>query len=134
MNSKEIIFVLIGVVIIIFGYYTFISPQGSPASEDRQPLNSTFAIEQIKSLGNITKIEAVTGTLVEMDKENLMLRTGESILTIKKSSVTEYFEHSNEISTNIRDNELKQNDEATIVVAVDGSTDEMIALSVVVTR
>ena len=134
MKDKAIVSVIIGVVIILFGYYTFISPQGSPASEDRQPLNSTFAIEQIKSLGNITKIEAVTGTLVEVNNENLMLLTGEGILTIKKSAITNYFVHSEEINTSISDNELRENDQATIVIAVDESTDEMTALSVVVTR
>ena len=111
MKGKIIVSVFFVVLIAIFAYYYIASPQIS-----KEP---SQALEVIAGK-DVRELRAFTGTIAEISNENLLLRTNGDILTI-------------EISAAIDRNNLKQNKQATVVVAV-GSNNKMTALSVSVVR
>ena len=128
MNGKIVVSVLFVVIVGIFAYYSTTLSQTSSSGANQISREAEQAIE------NATEIKAVTGTIVEIGNENLMLRTNDGILTIKKSDATKiYVTLDNGISSRIDENELQQNDQTTIVVGV-GINNEMTALSITVLR
>ena len=127
MNGKVIISVFIVVIIAVFAYYYTTLPQTSSSVTNEISREAQQAIEDTHEL------KIVTGTIVEISNEDLMIRTDEGILTIKKSEATKYAVLSNDVNTQMHENELQQNDEATIVVGVN-SENEMTAISVSVVR
>ena len=125
MYGKPVIYIFFVILIVIFAYYILVLwPQSFVNPIDQKAK---------QALGDATGLRAVTGTLDEISSENLIFRTDEGILTIKKSTTTKYAALSNNINTEIDKNELQQNEQATVVVGVD-SKNEMNALSVDVVR
>ena len=109
--------VIAAIIVTVFAYYYYFIPlQPNP-----------------EALNDATELKVVTGTLVEISGEDLMLRTDEGILTIKKSEKTKYTALGKRASTQINENELQQNEKATIVVSIN-IENEMTALSVNVQR
>ncbi len=127
MNGKIVVSVLFVVIVGIFAYYSTTLSQTSSSGANQISREAEQAIE------NATEIKAVTGTIVEIGNENLMLRTNDGILTIKKSVATRYVASINNVQTAIDENELKQDEQVTIIVGVD-SNNKMRALSVIVAR
>lgn len=133
MKDKKSIYVIIGILILILAYNLFISPKNLEAPQNIATADSIALSDQLASLG-ITKTEVVTGTLVEMNSNNLIIQTSNGISTLKKSDVTRYFVISDGISTPVDENKLQLNDMATIIVGVHDTTNEMTAIRLRVER
>ena len=128
MNGKLVVFVFLVVIIVLFAYYYPNLPQTSSAAANQ--INK----EAEQALGNATEIKGVTGTLVEIGNENLMIRTADGVLTIKKSAATKYVELVDGSLTAIDERELRENDEVAVAFGVDAAANEAAALSVSVLR
>ena len=127
MHGKTFVYVFIAALIAIFAYHYTTLPQTSSS------VTNEISKEAQQALEGTAEIRAVTGTLAEMNNENIMVNTDEGILTIKKSEATKYTALDNGISTQIEESQLLVNDQLTLVVGVN-SENEITALSVSVVR
>ena len=128
MHGKTAVFVVIAVIIAIFAYYYFALPQSSSSSEISSP--DLFA----ESLEGVTLVKTVSGRIVGMNEEFIMLNTSEGILRLKKLEAARYLASSNGKTEPIGEKGFKRNSQASIIVGVDESTREMTALTVYIFR
>lgn len=127
MKDKKVIFFVIIGLVILFLAYTLYTPKTTTT-----PIPTGLS-NQLTSLG-ITKTEVVTGTLVDMNDKNLIIQTSNGISILKKSDLTRYFVNSDGINTPIDENDLQLNSRLSIVIGLDESTNEKIALRLIVER
>ena len=127
MHGKKAVYVFIVVIIAIFAYYYSTLPQSSSPE-----INSPDDLAEL--LEGVTLYKTVTGTIVGMNKEVIMLSTSEGVLRLKKMEATRYLVLYGGISTPVGERDFQKNEQATVVAGVDETANEITALSVTVNR
>lgn len=128
MNGKVVVSVLIVVIVAVSAYYVLIAQQ-SRTTINPIDLNNEYKDYQVlESTGAVAY--RVIGQIEEISEEELMLRTNERILKIKKPEETKYVALVPPVL--IAENQLRQGELVRVTVNVSKSTNEIVALTVTV--
>lgn len=140
MEQKMLLPIVVVVLVVGFliGFYASSAVPGGKAkpfvsAEKSNLLNPDGKYSDFEVLGTAAGYR-FSGALVGIDNKSITLKTSERFLQVKKPESTVYFGVRDNRREQISEAQLRQNEQAVMVVSVDKSTDAISSLSITVKR